>query len=50
MKFSFLIQRTSLHMAVLHKNDEIIKLLLNNPKIDVNIKQIKIILLNRMQN
>lgn len=32
--------KTALHIAVENENAEIVKLLLNHPKIDVNIKKI----------
>lgn len=32
--------KTALHIAVENENVEIVKLLLNHPKIDVNIKKI----------
>ena len=37
MKFVINIQKTALHMAIEKENIEIIKLLLSNPKIDVNL-------------
>ena len=40
MKFFFIFHFTSLFCAVVSENIEIIKLLLSNPKIDVNIKSI----------